>query len=391
MRYFACVVLVTLLTLTGVTVGWVMPLHRSSGFRATVQFLVKSVGPDADEAMTSREIVNATMQSEVVTRAVFNSPEFQPFRSAFEDRLEIFRQASQELLVVELDDSDAQAKLLDIHFDHANPELCIAAARSFARAMEAQFDAQNQSTADEFANHLQRAMDRLLPTIKSLERRFFEFRGDAPLSLSADGTAVNPHHDQIKELQEQRNASLRTLRREEMLLSAMEAVIDQTDEPQIALMIVAQLINAQPGQMTRLKESPEKAEESLDELLQGTRVAVQALQASLAALDKAIEKEKQQAKRVSIYERDYEKMKRELERHEQLLAQLEEALAKASLQTEENGTTLSRLQDAREAYRPRFPPFQLAIAGGTLAFLFANGLSLLVLLLLPSRSKPSTA
>lgn len=239
----------------GGIIGFLIYLQLPETFRSTTRLMVHSDRPAVLDQMSgdilggvpSIEIVTAQMYSDEVVSKAFMSPRMEPFRSRFNDSVQVFQGVAQESLILKPEVEDvrtAQSLVMLQHFEHTDQELCKAAVESFSGALQSYYNAQIRDSRGELMGLITNAMEKLHPKLIDLERRYREFRADAPLAWNSDGTAINPHRERQLFLVQTRSELIEEKRRTEIELASVESIAnDSQEDPLLALNIIGQLLD----------------------------------------------------------------------------------------------------------------------------------------------------
>ena len=128
------------------------------------------------------EIVESQLFSDKVGETAFDNPLLQPFYPIFGSDPKSFTGAAQEALVLESEITDvrsAQSLVALLHFEDHNPELCVAAVKSYSDALEAYYQQRQKSSRKELRELIDAATNQIYPKLGELEDRYRSFRRDA--------------------------------------------------------------------------------------------------------------------------------------------------------------------------------------------------------------------
>lgn len=239
----------------GAIVGFLVYLQLPETFRSTTRLMVQSDRPavldqisgDLVGGVPSIEIVTAQMYSDTVIATAFQSSRLAPYRERFQNDIRLFMDDSMESLILEPEVEDvrtAQSLVMLQHFEHTDQELCKAAVEAFSEALQSYYNAQMKDTRGELLGLITNAMERLHPKLIDLERRYREFRVDAPLAWNSDGSAINPHRERQLFLVQRRSELVEEKRRTEVELASVESIAQGSQQdPLLALNVIGQLLD----------------------------------------------------------------------------------------------------------------------------------------------------
>jgi len=234
-------------------IGFLVYLQTEETFRSTTRLMVESNRPPILYAMTGEviggvpniDVLEAQLYSDTVAEMAFNHPRMKPFQELYESDLTTFVKDVQHQLELEPEVTDiktAASLVAQLHFDSPDPAHCEAAIEAYSEALQAYYNERHKSTRVELIGLIEKAINDLSPRLTEMERRYGEFRRDAPLSWDSEGKAINPHREQKLYLTKLRSEKYEELRREQTILKSMESVADQATDPRIALNVMTQLL-----------------------------------------------------------------------------------------------------------------------------------------------------
>ena len=142
--------------------------------------------------------------------------------------------------------------IASLSFDGTDPDFCVAAVNSAARAIEAFFERERATSMNSFSSLISKAENKLLPELKDLESQYKEFRRTAPLDWSSGGEAVNPHRERLPILRAQL-LELEGARRE---LKSDFDLLKNVWEKEQDLTLVTLLIKQMGGDSSAILERP---------------------------------------------------------------------------------------------------------------------------------------
>lgn len=246
-------------------IGFLIYLRTEETYRSSTRLMVESNRPPIFDALTGEvvggipdiEVLQAQLFSDTVATMAFNDPNMEPFKEFYGNKIDRFIVEVQDQLELEPEVTDvksAQSLITLLHFDSNNTEHCEAAIKAYSKALQKYYDERHKSSQDELERIISIAMTSLGPKLSEMERRYGEFRRDAPLSWDADGRAQNPHREQQHFLTTQRSAQIQELRREQEVLKSMETIAEQTEDPRIALSVMSQLLGVKVSSVADIRE-----------------------------------------------------------------------------------------------------------------------------------------
>ena len=239
----------------GAVIGFLFYLQTPETFRSTTRLMVEADRSPALDAVTGElvggvpgiEIVESQLISDHVVTTAFNDARMIPFHDRFPNGVQEFRKfvIGDEALKLTPEFTDAKtyrSLVMLLNFDSESPELSEAAVKSFSDALQEFYNRKHKSSKSELLKYMVDFTERLYPEMRTLEKRYRDFRKDAPLQWDAAGAAINPHRDQQIFLVTRRSQLMEELRTKQTELAAVEAVSNQTEDPQVALAVVGQLL-----------------------------------------------------------------------------------------------------------------------------------------------------
>ena len=246
---------VILPAIAGAIAGFLIYLRTPETYRSTTRLMLESDSPAILDAMTgdvrgggvpSIEIIQSQLYSDKVVKMAFDDPRMQPFRDRFGDDPGKYIAKAQKAMVLEPEVADtktAQSLVMLLHFDGDNPELCEASVRSFSTALQNFLNEKQKDSRGDLIRLINDAMEKIHPKISESEKRYSDFRRDAPLTFTADGIAINPHRERQLFLVGRRSQLFEELRKKEIALNQIEAIAKQATDPTVSLAVIAQMLN----------------------------------------------------------------------------------------------------------------------------------------------------
>ena len=235
-------------------IGFLIYLQLPETYRSTTRLMVRTDRPavldqvsgDMVGGVPSIDIVTAQLYSDTVVARAFSSPRMEPYRERFRSDFSKFMSDTLDSLILEPEVEDirtAQSLVILQHFEHTDQELCKAAVESFSDALQSYYNDQMNDTRGELMSLINNATEKLAPKLIDLERRYREFRTDAPLAWASDGTAINPHRERQLFLVQRRSELVEEKRKTEIQLASVKSIArDAAKDPLLALNIIGQLI-----------------------------------------------------------------------------------------------------------------------------------------------------
>lgn len=267
---------VILPAIAGAIAGFLLYLRTPETYRSTTRLMLESDRPAILDSMTgnlvgsvpSIDIIQSQLYSDKVVKMAFDDPRMQPFRDRFGQNPSKFIQQVQDSMVLEPEVADlktAQSLVMLLHFDGDNPELCEASVRSFSTALQNFLNEKQKDSRGDLIRLIGHAMEKIAPTITESEKRYRDFRRDAPLTFDSDGNAINPHRKQQLFLVGRKSQLYEELRKKEITLKQVEAISTKAKDPIVALNVIGQMLSVsinleQNGPKT---ENMEKTDEGL--------------------------------------------------------------------------------------------------------------------------------
>lgn len=245
--------------------GFLLYLKTEETYRSSTRLMVESNHPPILDTLSGEvvggvpdiEVLQAQLYSDTVATMAYNDPNMGPHRAFYNNSLEQFIGDVHKQLELEpevTDVSAAQSLITLLHFDCNNKELCEAAVKAYSKALQEYYDQRHQGSQEDLARLIEEAIGSITPKLEEMEKRYAEFRRNAPLTWDEEGRAKNPHREQQQVLTKQRSSLYQELRRQQETLTSMQTVAEQTEDPRIALNVMSQLLNVR---ITSVAESRE--------------------------------------------------------------------------------------------------------------------------------------
>ncbi|OYP34407.1 polysaccharide biosynthesis tyrosine autokinase [Rhodopirellula sp. MGV] len=236
-------------------IGFLIFTQMPETYRSSTRLMVESNRPPILDTVTGEvvggvpdiEVLQAQLYSDTVARMAFEQPVMQPFKELYENNLEKFAKEVQETLTLEPEVTDvktAQSLITLLHFDSEIPEHCEAATQAYSKSLQDYYNQRHRHTQEDLTRLINVAIGSLAPKLAEMERVYNDFRREAPLDWDSEGNAINPHRERHLALIAERSRQFQELRSQETILSQMESVAKQSDDPRIVLNVMSQLLGA---------------------------------------------------------------------------------------------------------------------------------------------------
>ena len=245
MRRFFFVTLFCMLV--GCLFGWLHSASHPAILRSTTRLLIEQQtdAKDGSAEIIPFEILQSHLYSDKVLRSAFEQPEMKPFRDHFSGDADTFCKQAISALTMEREVSSVHngGIVALLHYDSNDGGLALAGVKSFVAAFQDWANSQQDNSRGDVIRLLNVAIADLHPQITELERRYADFRRDAPLAWNSDGEAINPHRERQTFLVKKRNDLYDEMRKVEVKLKQAESLAEQAKTPDIALPIIATLLD----------------------------------------------------------------------------------------------------------------------------------------------------
>ena len=245
---------VILPTVAGLVAGFLVFLQLPEVFRSTTRLMIETDQPAVLDAMTgdllggvpSLEIVRSQLYSDQVVTSAFNQPLMQPHLDSFGNNPASFVEAAQNQLILEpevFDTHTSKSLVMLLHYECKDKSLCADAVHSFSESLQKFFSRKHQDSRSELIKLISEATENMLPKMQELEKRYGDFRRDAPLAWNEEGKAYNPHREKQLFLIGKRSELVEEYRRKSAGLAAIESIVKKSSkDPLLALNIIGQLL-----------------------------------------------------------------------------------------------------------------------------------------------------
>ncbi|WP_283433299.1 polysaccharide biosynthesis tyrosine autokinase [Neorhodopirellula lusitana] len=263
----------------GAVAGFIVFLKTPETFKSSTRLMFESDRPAVFDNMTgdvlggvpSIDILRSQLFSDTVIRNAFGNESFEVFRSKFDDNPGRFAGVSGRSLVFETDLKDsrsASSLVATLSFEGPDPELCVAAVNSYSDALQQLFAEKHKSSRSELLRLISIATDQLQPKMTQLEERYREFRTEAPLVWSEDGTAVNPHRERQLYLTGRRSELFELVRQKSLELVAIESISKEAKSPLVSLAVIGELVGKsfRVPEMTQSRQDMREGDAQLKQL-----------------------------------------------------------------------------------------------------------------------------
>ncbi|EMI41976.1 polysaccharide biosynthesis tyrosine autokinase [Rhodopirellula sp. SWK7] len=249
-RYRWAVIIPAILGAAG---GFIAFLKTPETFKSATRLMFESDRPAVLDTMTgdvlggvpSIDILRSQLFSDTVTKNAFEDESFEVFRSKFGDNPAGFAGASGEALQFNADVQDtrsASSLVATLAFESTDSELCVGAVKAYSAALQKLFAEKHKSSRTELLRLITMATDQLQPKMVELEKRYRDFRTDAPLVWNEEGKAVNPHRERQLYLTERRSELFEQARQKSIELAAIQSIAEEGKDPLVSLSIIGQLV-----------------------------------------------------------------------------------------------------------------------------------------------------
>ncbi len=275
-RYRWAVILPMLL---GMVIGFLIYLRMPETYRSTTRLIIETDHAAILDAMTGElrggvpgiEIVESQLFGDEVIRTAFNDPNMANYRDRFPDGIGEFADLviKDNALTIEPEVTDvktAQSLVMLVHFDSLDPAFSEVAVKAFSGALQQFYNEKHRSSKSELLTLIESATEKVYPEMKEAEERYREFRSTAPLAWDAEGNAINPHRERQLYLVERRSELTEQLRQVATEHAAAKSVMENSEDPQVALLVVGQLLEKRftlPGEEERQRATVGQDDEQL--------------------------------------------------------------------------------------------------------------------------------
>ena len=236
----------------GLSIGYWVYKQKPTTYRATTQLMFKSDTPISLDSTTgivrggipSGNIMQSLVTSDAIVRRVAQDPELESIASLqnLTERQIIGLVRGGIRFQTITDQKDSRDRMVAaLNFDGPDPQVCVLVVNSVSQAIGKHFEAERESTVNEFGKLINNAQVKLLPQQDKLEREYKAFRETAPLEWNSEGQSINPHREQQFQLQAFRTEL--TQKRRELDSELRFAVSTQSrhTDPLMVAQIIGQL------------------------------------------------------------------------------------------------------------------------------------------------------
>lgn len=246
-------------------VGFLIYLKTDETYRSSTRLMVESNHPPILDTLTGEllggvpdiEVLQAQLFSDTVATMAFNDPDMEPYRELYGNDLNEFIVEVQDQLELEPEVTDvqsAQSLITLLHFNSGSKSHCEAAIKAYSKALQEYYNQRHQGSQADLKRIIDTAMKQNTPKLLDVERRYADFRRDAPLTWDEEGRARNPHREQQQFLTQRRSSLYEELRREEETFNSMKNIAEQTKDPRIALSVMSQLLGVKVSAVVEARE-----------------------------------------------------------------------------------------------------------------------------------------
>lgn len=240
----------------GAVIGFVVYLQMPNTYRSTTRLIVESDrSPILDQVtgellggIPSIEVVQSQLFSDNVIKSVFRDPRMISFHDLYPLGFAGFAEdvIVDQALVLEPEFTDlktAQSLVMLLHFDSPSEEMSKVAVKAFSDALQEFYNEKHKASRSNLLGYMVTATDRLYPEMRKMKERYREFRLMAPLQWDGNGRVINPHRDNQMHLVLTRTEIMESMRTAQTEFAAVKAITESTDDPEVALTVIAQLLN----------------------------------------------------------------------------------------------------------------------------------------------------
>ncbi len=192
------------------------------------------------------EIIQSQLFSDEVLSSAFNNPLMQAFHEDFHHNPKEFISLTQKSLSLIASGGDSplsSARVMILRFQHPDGELAEASVKSFSGALQDLFDKRQKTSRQQFMTLVSDKVDEIREEKTLLEKRYSDFRRDAPLVWNADGEARNPHREQQLYLMKRKSELNEQLGQKSMELAAIESIYKNSKDHAVAVGVIGQLLD----------------------------------------------------------------------------------------------------------------------------------------------------
>lgn len=195
-------VLVLLSLAAGLSVGYWRHRQKPTTYAASTQLMIRSDNPlrlDSDTqtrtgGIPDFDVLSTLVKSDKIVQVAAADPEFQAINAGTPNSVGNQLRGGISFSAQKSGVATDRA-IASLSFGGSNPDFCVAAVNATARAIEEYFERERTSSVNGLSALINKAETKLLPQLNELEQQYREFRTNAQLIWSPDGTVVNPHRE----------------------------------------------------------------------------------------------------------------------------------------------------------------------------------------------------
>ncbi len=238
----------------GLLCSFLMYVSTPETYESASRLLIESSRPammdqvtgDVISGVPEVEIMQSHLFSDQVLELAFRDELLQPFhKDYFGGDSKKFISLTQKSLSLMANGGGLQSLVMVLRFQHQDPDLCVAAVKSFSGALQDRFDERQKTTHDQLDALITEAVDKLQPDAEMLENAYQKFREDAPLVWNEKGEAVNPHRERQLFLMQRKSELKERIEQEELELAAIKQVAENSKDLTVAVGVISQLLNVE--------------------------------------------------------------------------------------------------------------------------------------------------
>ncbi|MEM6473006.1 MAG: polysaccharide biosynthesis tyrosine autokinase [Planctomycetota bacterium] len=232
--------------------GYYWHIQKPTAFRAKTRVMFRSDVPLTLDSVTG--VIRGGMPSGKLVQSLIRSESILGKVRGDERLMELpgLRHLSPRKRVVKIRDGveftaltdiqDARDRLIaSIQFEGEDRDVCRAAVDSVTLAIKQHFQEERDSRINQFSSLIDEAQEILLPQQRSLEEAYARFRQKTTLEWAADGSAINPHRERQRHLQQQHDLVELELKRLDKELQFMQRIRGLHDDPALIGQILTHL------------------------------------------------------------------------------------------------------------------------------------------------------
>lgn len=244
--------LLAILLPLGTALGYWINRQKPTTYRATAKLMFKSDTPltlDTATGIVSGGIPSGSLMQSLITsdaiagRVKLNeeSKQIPALGHLNNDQFtDLVRRGIRFQTITSL--KDARDRMIAaINYDGEDPDVCVAAVNAVSQAIGEHFKEERESKINEFGKLINRAQNKLLPQQTDLEKRYQDFRNDAPLEWDPEGMVINPHRQRQIQLETFREELEQRKREFDCELRFAESMKDRHQNPLMVALIIGQL------------------------------------------------------------------------------------------------------------------------------------------------------